>query len=152
MDQEETDKRENMEDPNTALRYFIQRIAAKCDLLRQAMNNIEVKVSTYVNIVVELLRLSTLSKEKAREVLRLADIRVQGREERSTADEEHDLENEAYTLTSLAVLLNDAPRDKHIRAVLDVVERLRAGQGVLEVVDILEDGRQARASMADYKM
>jgi hypothetical protein len=138
-----------MEDPNIALHRFIQAIAAKCDLIRQDMNNIEVKISTYVNIVVKLLRLSALSKEKTREVLGLADLRLQHREKPSAAEEEHDLKDEAYTLTSLAILLNDAPSAKHVRAVLDVVERLRAGQGILDIVDILEEGRQARASTAD---
>jgi len=73
-----------MEDPNIALHHFIQATAAKCDLIRQDMNNIEVKISTYVKIVVKLLRLSALSKEKAREVLGLADIKTsaQGRAQR----------------------------------------------------------------------
>lgn len=51
--------------------------------------------------------------------------------------------NEGQALSvyaSLAVFLNGVPRDKHVRAVLDLVERLRAGRGVLEVVDFLEEG------------
>lgn len=107
---------------NLAVNEIVQTMVWACNRICQEINDREKKLETYIDIITGVLHADSLSNKRKQKVLTMADNMI--REGGNGAGERKEAAEDAYSLSSLAILLGDISDDSQ-RMACDVVERLK---------------------------
>ena len=107
---------------NLAVNEIVQTMLWACNRIRQEIDDREKKLSTYIDIITGILHAESLSNNRKQKVLTMADKMI--REGGKGAGGRKEVAEDAYSLSSLAILLGDMSDDSQ-RMACDVVERFK---------------------------
>lgn len=109
-----------MAESNLAVNEIIQTMVWACNQIRQEIDVRETKLSTYIDIITGILHIESLSNKRKQKVLKMADNMIGEGSKR--AGEKKEVAEDAYSLSSLAILLGDISDDSQ-RMAYDLIEK-----------------------------
>lgn len=112
-----------MADSNLVVNEIVQTMVWACNRIRQEIDDREKKLSTYLDIITGILHIESLSIKRKQKVLTMADNMI--RKGENGVGESKEVAEDAYSLSSLAILLGDISDDSQ-RMAYDLVEQLKA--------------------------